>query len=130
MKSSAKQTIRMLLLRYAVFMLPAMIVAAKGFADLWLYGLRQPYYALTLLVISIVTALMLLTLASAFFFLARREFWIPPGRLIVLATGMKLYFDVSLGTTIGLTGIVSSLGLWLLWGILAYRKSRSMLGRS
>ncbi len=130
MKIILNHPLKKLVLKYIVFMIPAMIVSAKGFADLWLYGLRQPYYALTLLVLSIVTALMLLTLASAFFFLARREFWIPPGRLIVLATGMKLYFDVSLGTTVGLTGVVSSLGLWLLWGILAYRKSRSMLGRS
>lgn len=107
-----------------------MAVAAKGFADIWVYGLLQPYYALTLLVLSFITALLLLTMASAFFFLARRQFWIPPLRLIVLTAGMKLFFDASLGTTVGLAGLAVSLGLWGLWGFLAYREYRGLPERS
>lgn len=130
MKPPSYQKIKQFLLKYILFLLPAMAIAAKGFADLWVHGLLQPYYALTLLVLSFVTALLQLTMASAFIFLARRQFWIPPLRLIVLTAGMKLFFDASLGTTVGLAGLAASLGLWGLWGFLAYREYRGLPERS
>lgn len=116
------ERIRALFTQYILFMIPAMLLAAKGYADLWIAAQRQPYIALSLLMLSLVAALMLLTLASALHLLARRNFWTPPGKLIVLVAGMKLFFDCSLGTTLGLVWIVLPLGLWFLWGALAYRK--------
>lgn len=130
MNTALKRAFKKIILKYIVFMAPAMLIAAKGFADLWLSGREQPYIALTLLVLAAVSALMLLTMASAFLYLSQQQSWIPPGKLILLTTGMKLYFDVSLGTTVGLLGMAASLGLWGVWGFLAYRHSRRQLERS
>lgn len=110
--------------KYLLFLVPAMLLAAKGFADLWISAYAQPWIALTLLMMANVIALMILTLASAAIYLMKRSFWFPPGKLFVLITGMALYFDYSLGRTFGVTELAVPLTVWLLWGIVAYRVSR------
>lgn len=127
MKTIVSHGIKSIVLTYIVFMIPAMLIAAKGFSDLWLSGQQQPYIALTLLVLAIMSALVALTLASVFLYLLNRQFWVPPAKLLLIAAGMKLYFDVSLGKTVGMWGLVAALGLWGLWGVLAYKKNRGML---
>lgn len=119
-----------LFLKYILFLVPAMLLASKGFTDLWISGQKQPYIALTLLMLSVVSALMFLTLASVFLYLSHRQFWIPPGKLILLITGMKLYFDFSLGNTVGLMGLAVAVEMWLFWGIMACRKNRRMQEQS
>lgn len=116
------EKVKVYFLKYIVFLIPAMIIASKGFSDLWIAGQKQPYLALTLLMLSIVTALMLLTMASVFFYLSHRQFWIPPGKLILLITGMKLFFDYSLGNTLGYLELGMAVEMWLLWGVMACRK--------
>ncbi len=118
------EKVRMYFLKYIVFLIPAMIIASKGFSDLWIAGQKQPYLALILLMLSIVTALMLLTMASVFFYLSYRQFWIPPGKLILLITGMKLFFDYSLGNTLGYLELGMAVEMWLFWGVMACRKNR------
>ncbi len=127
MKASATQEMKQLFFRCVGFMLPAMLIAAKGFADLWIASGEQPYLAWTLLLVSVVTALLYLTIASAMVYLSTRQFWMPPAKLILMITGMILYFDFSLGRTLGLIGLAAPVGLWFLWGILAYRKKRNAL---
>lgn len=105
-------------------MVPAMLLAAKGFADLWITGHSQPWIALTLLMLANVIALMVLTLVSAVVYLMKRSCWFPPGKLIVLLTGIALYLDYSMGRTFGVMELVVPVVIWLLWGILAYRVIR------
>lgn len=124
------ENLKKILMQYIVFMLPAMLISAKGFADIWVTGQQQPYTAATLLLLSTVMALLFLTMASAFLFISHRQFWIPPGKLILLTTGMILYFDFSLGKTIGLAGLAAPVALWAFWGLMAYHKNRSALERS
>lgn len=127
MDTAVWRKLKELFLNCIVFMMPAMLIAAKGFSDLWLSGRQQPYIALTLLVLAFMSALVVLTLASVFLYLLNRQFWVPPVKLLLLVAGMKLYFDVSLGKTVGMWGLAAALGLWGLWGVLAYRKNRGML---
>ncbi len=110
--------------KYLLFMVPAMLIAAKGFADLWISGSDQPWLALTVLALANVMALMDLTLVSAAVYLLKRSFWIPPCRLIVLITGMELYFRHSLGRTSGVRELAVPVAVWLLWSVLAYRSRK------
>lgn len=131
MNIKCKVLFKQFVIKYILFMAPAMFLAAKGFADLWISGQRQPYIALTLLLLAVVTALMLVTLASALLLLSRRHAWIPPGPLILIITGMKLFFDISLGTTVGIApGLVATSILWFTWASLAYRQYRRAFQRS
>lgn len=121
---------RGILRKYLLFLVPAMMIAAKGFADLWVSGQSQPWTALTLLALANVMALMALTMVSAAVYLLRRSFWMPPCRLVVLITGMELYFGYSLGRTFGIKELAVPAAVWLLWGIAAYRHTHSSLERS
>lgn len=107
-----------------LFMGPAMGLAALGFSDLWLAGRAQPYIAGALLLISLTLAAALLTACSAGLYLLRGTRWLPSPRLVVLVTGLQLYFDHSLGTHFGVRELAIPLGLWCLWGVLAHRELR------
>lgn len=115
-----------ILRKYLLFMVPAMLIAAKGFADLWVSGSGQPWMALTMLALANMMALVDLTLVSAAVYLFKRSFWIPPCKLIVLITGMELYFRHSLGRTYGVRELAVPVAVWLLWSVLAYRSRKEL----
>ncbi len=123
MKSGKALKVRAIV-KLLLFMGPAMGLAALGFSDLWLAGRTQPYIAAALLLIALTLAMALVTACSAGLYLLRGTRWVPSPKLVVLATGLQLYFDHSLGTHFGAPELAIPLGLWCLWGVLAHRELR------
>lgn len=108
--------------RKGLFLLPAMLMAAQGYCDLWIAAGRQPYVAGSLLVVTAVLMLALLTAVSAGCYLLSGSPWMPSVKLLVLVSGLQLYLGRSLGMRFGVLEILVPVTVWVLWGLMAYRE--------